>query len=170
MTTPQGLTPLTEAQCSKLAYDVEEYIYTGKEPGVALALQLFIKPLLATISALRTEAETAKAERDAARAALNVPEVIDFAQGVVSEAAHQRSRWGSAHDAGKLDADWFWLVGYLAGKALHNPPKSGEDDLALKQHRIIACAAALANWHAAISGRHTVTRPGINQSGVDDGN
>ena len=30
-------------------------------------------------------------------------------------------RWGNDGDAGKTDADWFWLIGYLAGKALHNP-------------------------------------------------
>lgn len=53
---------------------------------------------------------------------LNTPEIIDFAKAVQLEAAHQRKRWGSEHDAGKTDADWFWLIGYLSGKALHNPP------------------------------------------------
>lgn len=55
-------------------------------------------------------------------AKLNTPEIVDFAKAVELEAAHQRERWGSAHDAGKTDADWFWLIGYLSGKALHNPP------------------------------------------------
>lgn len=55
-------------------------------------------------------------------AKLNTPEIVDFASAVVLEAAHQRQRWGSDHDAGKTDADWFWLIGYLSGKALHNPP------------------------------------------------
>jgi len=55
---------------------------------------------------------------------LNAPEIIDFAVAVQLEAAHQRARWGSDHDAGKTDADWFWLIGYLAGKALHNPDDS----------------------------------------------
>jgi hypothetical protein len=33
----------------------------------------------------------------------------------------------TAHDAGKTDADWYWLIGYLAGKALHNPPEQVPD-------------------------------------------
>lgn len=51
-------------------------------------------------------------------AQLNTPHTTDFLEAVRIEAAHQRERWGSEHDAGKTDADWFWLVGYLAGKAL----------------------------------------------------
>ena len=49
------------------------------------------------------------------------------------EAAHQRMRWPSEKDAGKTDADWFWLIGYLAGKALHKPEK--------RLHHIITAAA-----------------------------
>lgn len=60
-------------------------------------------------------------------AKLNTPEIVDFASAVVLEAAHQRQRWGSDHDAGKTDADWFWLIGYLSGKALHNPPSDDCD-------------------------------------------
>ena len=70
---------------------------------------------------------------------LNVPEVIDFVKAVNLEAAHQRERWGLEHDTEKTDADWFWLVGYLAGKALHFPEK--------RLHHLITTAAALANWH-----------------------
>jgi hypothetical protein len=51
--------------------------------------------------------------------AINTPEIHDFLAAVENEALHQRERWGSEHDAGKTDADWFWLIGYLAGKALH---------------------------------------------------
>jgi hypothetical protein len=83
---------------------------------------------------------------------LNTPEVVDFAKGVQFEAVHQRARWGSDHDAGKTDADWFWLVGYLAGKALHKPEK--------RLHHLITAAAALANWHAYTLGK-TNMRPGI---------
>jgi hypothetical protein len=54
-------------------------------------------------------------------AQINTPEIADFVKAVQLEAAHQRARWGSDHDAGKTDADWFWLIGYLAGKAMHNP-------------------------------------------------
>lgn len=70
----------------------------------------------ATNRAALAEADVVKlkAERD-------TPEIIDFAKAVALEVQHQRARWPSEHDAGKADADWFWLIGYLAGKALHNP-------------------------------------------------
>jgi len=51
---------------------------------------------------------------------LNTPQLHDFSKAVVIEAAHQRQRWGGEHDAGKTPQDWFWLVGYLAGKALQS--------------------------------------------------
>jgi hypothetical protein len=89
---------------------------------------------------------------------LNTPELLDFSRAVVLEAAHQRERWGVEHDAGKAPEDWFWLLGYLGGKALsaHN---SGNRDKAL--HHCISSAAALANWHAAILGANNEMRPGI---------
>lgn len=87
---------------------------------------------------------------------INTPHTEDFLYAVMVEAAHQRQRWGTEHDAGKTDADWFWLVGYLAGKAIH--PGT---DLEKKLHRIIAAAAALLNWHAHASGADTRMRPGI---------
>jgi hypothetical protein len=96
------------------------------------------------------------AERDRLKALINTPEVLDFVTAVTIEAAHQRERWGSDHDAGKTDADWFWLIGYLAGKALHNP----DGDEEKKLHRIITVAAAACNWHAAVLGK-TNMRPGI---------
>lgn len=91
---------------------------------------------------------------------LNSPELHDFAQGVILEAAHQSERWGSEHDAGKEPQDWFWVVGYLAGKALA-AHISGNTEKAL--HHTISAAAVLNNWHAAISGASTVMRPGISE-------
>lgn len=89
---------------------------------------------------------------------LYIPEVRDFATGVALEAAHQRERWGSDHDVGKAPADWFWLLGYLAGKALA-AANAGDTHKAL--HHCISSAAALANWHAALSGQCHFMRPGI---------
>lgn len=97
------------------------------------------------------------AELNRLRALVNSPELHDFARGTVLEAAHQVERWGTEHDNGKTPADWFWLVGYLAGKALH-AHTSGNTEKAL--HHTISTAGALANWHRAINGANDM-RPGI---------
>lgn len=89
----------------------------------------------------------------AAYDAINTPEIDDFLAGVKNEALYQRELWGIDHDAGKTDADWFWLVGHLASKALLKTDKS--------LHHIITTAAALLNWHAAKIGAHNAMRPGI---------
>ncbi|WP_343743117.1 hypothetical protein [Herbaspirillum huttiense] len=100
-------------------------------------------------------------ERDAEisrlNAIINTPQSGDFLRAVSTEAEHQRQRWGSSHDAGKAAADWFWLVGYLAGKALHS---HNGGDLVKAEHHIITTAAALMNWHMAMFGK-TDMRPGI---------
>lgn len=93
-----------------------------------------------------------EAKIEALEAHLNTPELENFAAGVVSEAQHQRARWGSEHDATKTGADWFWLIGYLAQKALY-AELAGDKDKAL--HHCISTASVLANWHSALSGEHT---------------
>jgi hypothetical protein len=105
-------------------------------------------------------AQIAKLEGELAEAnaKLNTPELHDFSAAVVLEAAHQRDRWGASHDVGKAPQDWFWLLGYLGGKALR-AHLDGDTDKAL--HHCISSAAACANWHAAITGTHTQMRPGI---------
>ncbi len=101
---------------------------------------------LAALTALR-------AERDRLDALINNPHTDDFLESVRLEAAHQRERWAAEHDGGKSDADWFWLIGYLAGKALNKPEK--------RLHHVITTAAAALNWHAHLSGASTSMRPGI---------
>lgn len=88
---------------------------------------------------------------------LNTPEIEYFLIAVEREALHQRQRWGAEHDGGKTAADWFWLIGYLAGKALTSA-LTGDRDKAL--HHIITTAAACLNWHGAITGNYTGMRPG----------
>ena len=89
---------------------------------------------------------------------VNRPEIDDFRLGVALEAAHQRDRWGSDHDSGKTPFDWFWLIGYLAGKAAA-AAVAGDREKAL--HHTISTAAALANWHLALLGADTGMRPGV---------
>jgi hypothetical protein len=91
---------------------------------------------------------------------VNTPEIIDFAKAVQLESVFQREAWPAEGDAGKTDADWLWLLGYLSSKALHNPDTTPENALEKKLHRIITIAAACCNWHAAWLGK-TNMRPGI---------
>ncbi len=111
--------------------------------------------------AMANENERLRAEVARLNALVNAPELLDFQKAVVLEAAHQRERWSATGDAGKADADWFWLIGYLAGKAMHNPG----DDAGKQLHRIITIAAAAANWHAARLGAYTDMRPGTAEGG-----
>lgn len=108
------------------------------------------------ISGISAEIERLTAERDK-------PEVADFMRGVPLEAEHQRARWGADHDAGKTPFDWFWLVGYLAQKAA-SAAVEGNTEKAM--HHTISTAAALANWHLALSGSDTRMRPGIDSTEI----
>lgn len=100
-----------------------------------------------------TEAEhealkAAAADRDRLHALINNPQTADFLSAVAAEKAHQVQRWGAAHDRSKSAEHWFWLVGYLAGKALR-AAITGDREKAL--HHTISSAAALACWHEAIT-------------------
>ncbi len=94
---------------------------------------------------------------------LTTPEVHDFLTGVTREAIYQRRRWASNGDAGKTDADWLWLLGYLATKAMLNPHKENTHSTDARAHRIITVAAAALNWHAATLGLYGLMAPGLAQ-------
>ena len=83
------------------------------------------------------------------------PGVTDFLVDVQREAAHQLLRWGPAHDRNKTAADWFWLVGYLAGQALH-AETNGDQEKA--RHHTISTGAALFHWFAAIATEYDPSR------------
>ena len=89
-----------------------------------------------------------RAENARLRELLNTPLHVDFTDAVQREAAHQRHRWGDAHDSGKQEQDWFWLLAYLSGKALR-AHLDGDRQKAL--HHTISSAAVLLHWHHAIS-------------------
>jgi hypothetical protein len=80
-------------------------------------------------------------------ALINSPETGDFTRGVSIEVAHQADRWGAMHDANKSPGDWFWLIGYLAQKAM-NAAIAGDVEKA--KHHCITTAAALSKWHGLI--------------------
>ena len=88
---------------------------------------------------------------------INSPEYDEFLRGVRIEALHQVERWGTEHDKAQRPADWFWLVGYLAGKALH---AALQGHARKARHHCISTAAALYNWHCAISGTDVRMCPG----------
>lgn len=109
--------------------------------------------------ALRSQSRMGEGEIERIRAEIiNTPETADFMVAVPLEAAHQRERWGSDHDTGKAAEDWVFLVGWLLGKA-SQALKAG--DIEKAKHHTISSGAALANWHAALSGVDTQMRPGI---------
>ena len=93
---------------------------------------------------------------------INTPEINAFLKGVQLESAHQRDKWGASHDEGKSPGDWFWLIGYLAQKAMM-AQIAGDAEKGL--HHTVTTAAALANWHLAILGKTTM-RPGISTPSV----
>lgn len=88
-----------------------------------------------------------RCERDELRALISSPQTDEFISAVRAEAAHQRQRWGEAHDRSKSAENWYWLVGYLAGKALR-AAITGDREKAL--HHCVSSGAALAQWFAAI--------------------
>jgi hypothetical protein len=110
------------------------------------------------IAELMVETDALAAENQRLRDLLNTPEVDDFDNAIPLEAAHQVERWGVQGDAGKAPMDWFWLVGYLAGKALA-AHLAGNIEKA--KHHCISTAAVLRNWHAHIRRGETLMRPGI---------
>ncbi len=118
--------------------------------------------LLACINDLRADNKDQAAEIARLHQIIDTPQKDDFLRAVSTEAEHQRRHCGAEHDAGKTPADWFWLVGYLAGKALH---AQAAGDTAKAEHHVITTAAALANWHLAMFGK-TDMRPGINPERV----
>jgi hypothetical protein len=108
--------------------------------------------------ALERQAREARARTLELEHLINAPEIGNFLEGVRLEAAHQVERWGADHDEGKDPASWFWLLGYLAGKAL---AAAIAGDLEKALHHTISTAAACLNWHARLTGTRTAMRPGI---------
>lgn len=82
------------------------------------------------VEKLRADLRKAQARIAELEALINNAEIDGFLRGTHIEAVHQVERWGTAHDRARRPADWFWLVGYLAGKALHSQTNEAADVLA----------------------------------------
>lgn len=104
------------------------------------------------------ELQAAKAERDRLSALVNSPQTTNFLEAVAAEKAHQIERYGTSNDRSKSAEHWFWLVGYLAGKALR-AAITGDREKAL--HHCVSSAAALGNWFDAIGADATGAGQGI---------
>jgi hypothetical protein len=129
----------------------------------------------------RLTAEAAEGRR--LTALVNTPELLDFMKAVPLEAVHQVERFGSEHDNRKTPEDWFWLIGYLAGRALAHHKEAErlaaisndiardfrEDQIAHHRekavHHCITTAAACANWHLAVVGKVSM-RPGVDPATI----
>lgn len=145
-----------------LENEADDVDYKGDMQWLAIVLRASLRAAWkkrdAALERERTAPPEETQELERLRALLNTPEVEQFDKAVPLEAAHQVLRWGTDHDDGKAPEDWFWLVGYLAGKALA-ASKAGDTDKA--KHHCISTAAALRNWHAHIRSGSSVMRPGI---------
>jgi hypothetical protein len=132
-----------------------DYVHMAPDGSITVAEHGSMK---AQYEEMRNELDIARSELHALKSIINTPETEDFDKGVPLEATHQIQRWGAAHDAGKQPEDWFWLCGYLAGKALSSF-KAGDVEKA--KHHCISTAAAMRNWHKAIATGESAMRPGI---------
>lgn len=84
---------------------------------------------------------------------IHAPESDDFLKGVVIEAEYQRQLHGvDASDARFEWHQWYWVVGYLLGKALA-ACKSGEGNGEKAKHHLVTSAALINNWHNVLIGK-----------------
>jgi hypothetical protein len=133
----------------------------GLLPGsVVESLQILVAEKLATQAPSSEARDAEREELEHLRALVNSPETRDFLIGARNEVAHQVEKWGTVHDRAKAPADWFWLVGYLGGKALA-AHLAGDTEKAM--HHCISTSAALANWHT-----HILHGAGLMQPGSSD--
>lgn len=111
---------------------------------------------------IAAEARAASAEKRVREAAevYDGAMVEDWVEAVKNEAAHQVVRWGTEHDEGKDPEAWFWLLGRLAGKAVDAARRG---DLHKALHHTVSSGAVLLNWHARLSAKGSLFRPGTSE-------
>ena len=79
----------------------------------------------------------------------------NFVDGLEREAAEEMGRSRSAPDQEWQKEDWFWLIGWVVGKALQAHIR-GDCEKAL--HHTVSSAAVLINWQAAFIARGEGTK------------
>lgn len=131
--------------------------YGGEPVDDIESLETRINKLAEDRDCWMANAKANQAEYLKLQSRINTPELEDFAKGVMLEAVHQQERWPSENDEGKSPADWFWLIGYLAQKAMYSAIAEDRDKML---HHAITTAAALANWHLQMLKKCDM-RPGI---------
>ena len=125
-----------------------DYVHMAPDGSITVAERGSMK---AQYEEMRNDLDITRRELHTLKALLNTPETEDFDKGVQFEATHQIQ-------AGKQPEDWFWLCGYLAGKALSSF-KAGDVEKA--KHHCVTTAAVMRNWHKAIATGESAMRPGI---------
>lgn len=133
------------------------------------------------VDELREQLADMTAERDRLLAMINTPELVDFPRAVYLESVHQLHRWGAEDRSSKTPQEWFWLVGYLGGRALgHHKEAERLEEIARSStavdaaqlrpqvehhrekavHHVITMAAAASRWHADVLRHFTGMDPG----------
>lgn len=98
---------------------------------------------------------TAELEAEIARlkAIIHQPCSSEFLRGASIEAEYQRDLHGVDTTDARFDwIQWYWVCGYLLGKALA-ACKSGEDNGEKAKHHLITTAGLLNNWYNVLTGQ-----------------
>jgi hypothetical protein len=173
--TQQELTRLRDEISDESLFYREYYAKLASDiplTGAAFRMCSTLRDVFNVYDSMEGRAIAAEEQLAQLRAQINTPHTREFLVAVQMEAIHQRERWTAEHDHGKSDADWFWLIGYLAGKALHaaaaeqrelqdNDFAAAHGHFEKRLHHVVTTAAACLNWHAMLAGADTRMRPGI---------
>lgn len=107
-----------------------------------------VERLLGLVAATEAELQDRNARVLYLEGLINTPTIDDFFRGVRIEAAHQVEKWGKEHDASKDAPAWFWVIGYVAGKALRAGIVGDRSKLL---HHIVTTAAVCFNWFCHVT-------------------
>lgn len=155
-----------QEECTKLRADLAEMerpldaqmarlnaaLIAANEENLRLSLALseaddVAAAALAALAQRVDQVTTVQQERDALLEQINSPVTEEFILGTRNEIVHQVHRYGTVHDRAKEPQEWYFLLGYLAGKILR-AQIDGDREKAL--HHTISSAAMLGNWHTHI--------------------